>query len=85
MSPTRLREEALFADALALPLAQRGAFLAQACGANIDLLAHLVALVAAHESPESLQAPNGADHSPARTDEGTAKLPATARDDSTGS
>src|SRR5256885_15660515 len=50
------RQEALFADALAQPPAERGAFLAKACGANVDLLAHLVALVAAHEGPESLMA-----------------------------
>jgi hypothetical protein len=54
MSRTSTREEALFADALALPPAERGAFLAKMCGANVDLLAHLVALVAAHEGPESV-------------------------------
>ena len=52
------REEELFADALAQPPAQRGAFLAQACGADVDLLARLVALVAAHEGPESLMVPS---------------------------
>jgi eukaryotic-like serine/threonine-protein kinase len=50
------REEVLFTDALAQPPAERGAFLAKACGANVDLLAHLVALVAAHGGPESLMA-----------------------------
>ena len=57
MSHAPSREETLFADALALPPGERGAFLAQACGANVDLLAHLVALVAAHEGPESLVSP----------------------------
>jgi eukaryotic-like serine/threonine-protein kinase len=57
MSSIPSREEALFADALAQPPAQRGAFLAQACGDNLDLLCHLVALVAAHEGPESLMVP----------------------------
>src|SRR5688572_22807242 len=52
------REEQLFADALAQPPAKRGAFLAQACGADVGLLAHLVALVAAHEGPESLTSPS---------------------------
>src|SRR5687767_3501962 len=59
MSKIPTREEALFADALSRPAAQRGVFLAQACGSNVDLLAHLVALVAAHEGPESLM-PSGA-------------------------
>jgi serine/threonine protein kinase/tetratricopeptide (TPR) repeat protein len=54
MSSIPSREEALFADALAQPTAERGAFLAKACGANLDLLAHLVALLAAHDSGESL-------------------------------
>jgi hypothetical protein len=47
MSSIPSQEEALFAEALAQPPTERGAFLARACGANIDLLAHLVALVAA--------------------------------------
>jgi serine/threonine protein kinase len=54
MSRISSREEALFADALALPPAERGTFLAKACGANVDLLAHLVALVAAHDGPDTL-------------------------------
>jgi hypothetical protein len=54
MSRISSREEALFADALALPPAERGSFLAKACGADVDQLAHLVALVAAHEGPETL-------------------------------
>ena len=45
MSRHPSREESLFADALAQPPADRGAFLAKACGANVDLLAHLVALL----------------------------------------
>jgi eukaryotic-like serine/threonine-protein kinase len=48
--------EALFADALALPSAERGAFLARSCGTDADLLAHLLALVAAHDGTESLLA-----------------------------
>jgi hypothetical protein len=51
------REEYLFADALAQAPTQRGAFLAQACGDNLDLLAHLVALLAAHEGSESPMVP----------------------------
>jgi serine/threonine protein kinase len=57
MSTLFSRQESLFADALVLPPAQRGTFLAQACGDDLDLLAHLVALVAAHEGPESLIPP----------------------------
>ena len=57
MSRHPSREESLFADALAQPPADRGAFLAKACGANVDLLAHLVALVAAHEEPGSVLEP----------------------------
>jgi serine/threonine protein kinase/WD40 repeat protein len=57
MSRISSREELLFADALALPPAERGTFLAKACGENVDALAHLVALVAAHEGPESLVSP----------------------------
>ena len=53
-TPGPAHAEGLFADALALPPTERGSFLAQACGANVDLLAHLVALVAAHEGPETL-------------------------------
>ena len=48
--------EALFAEALALPAAERGTFLAKACGPDVDLLAHLVALVAAHEESDSILA-----------------------------
>lgn len=46
------REEALFADALEHPPADRGAFLAQACGADVSLLARLTTLLAAHEAPD---------------------------------
>jgi hypothetical protein len=69
MSRISSREESLFAGALALPPAERGTFLAQACGANVDLLAHLVALVAAHEGPESLMAGAPVPRAPARADE----------------
>ena len=54
MSRNSSQEEALFADALGQPPAQRGAFLAQACGDNLDLLGRNVALVAAR--PENLSA-----------------------------
>jgi tetratricopeptide (TPR) repeat protein len=54
MSRAPSREEALFVDALAQPPAERGAFLARACGANADLLAHVVALVAAHDGADSV-------------------------------
>ena len=57
MSKIPSREEALFADALAQPAAQRDAFLAQACGADAELLARLAALVAAHATPNSLADP----------------------------
>lgn len=44
----------MLSEALALPLAERGVFLARACGPNLDLLAHLVALLAAHEEPDNV-------------------------------
>jgi eukaryotic-like serine/threonine-protein kinase len=53
MQANSARDESLFADALALPASERGAFLAHACGANVDQLSQLVALVAAHENPDS--------------------------------
>jgi serine/threonine protein kinase/tetratricopeptide (TPR) repeat protein len=52
MKRMNTRSEALFADALARPPEERGRFLAGACGADVDLLAHLVAMVAAHETPD---------------------------------
>jgi serine/threonine protein kinase len=54
MSKISSREEALFADALAQPPTQRAAFLDQACNGDSPLLARLIALLAAHESPVSL-------------------------------
>ena len=71
MSRTSSREEALFADALVQPPAERSAFLAKACGANVELLAHLVALVAAREMPDSLL--HGSKPSRGRRYEGTPK------------
>jgi eukaryotic-like serine/threonine-protein kinase len=56
MSKIPSREEALFTDALALPRAERGAYLAQGCGGDFALLVRLVALVAAHEGKDSLLA-----------------------------
>jgi serine/threonine protein kinase len=47
-------KEALFADALALPPERRREFLAAACGAESALHAELVALIAAHEDPDSV-------------------------------
>jgi formylglycine-generating enzyme required for sulfatase activity/tRNA A-37 threonylcarbamoyl transferase component Bud32/cephalosporin-C deacetylase-like acetyl esterase len=44
----------MFSEALALPPAERAIFLAKACGTDVALLAELVALLAAHEEPESL-------------------------------
>ncbi|MDO8539430.1 MAG: protein kinase [Opitutaceae bacterium] len=49
--------ETLFSDALALPAAERGTFLAKACGSDVELLAQLVALVAAHGGPDSILEP----------------------------
>ncbi|MDO8538879.1 MAG: hypothetical protein Q7S40_00450 [Opitutaceae bacterium] len=60
MKTSSSRSEQLFADALAQPREERGSYLAAACGADVDLLAHLVALVAAHEGPESLMASSAA-------------------------
>jgi eukaryotic-like serine/threonine-protein kinase len=51
------REETLFADALDLPPSERGAFLAKACGADVNLLAHLVALIASHEGSDTILTP----------------------------
>src|SRR5262245_34287866 len=52
MSRMSSREEALFADALAQPPAERAAFLAKACGADVNLLSHLAALIVAHEGSD---------------------------------
>ncbi|HUR57609.1 MAG TPA: protein kinase [Opitutaceae bacterium] len=54
------RDEALFADALALPAAQREAFLARECGADLELLRRLRVLVAAHDHPANPLAPPAA-------------------------
>lgn len=47
-------QQAMLSEALSLPLAERGVFLARACGPDLDLLAHLVALIAAHEEPDNV-------------------------------
>ena len=49
--------EFLFSDALARPAAERGTFLARACGADVELLAQLVALMAAHNGPDTILDP----------------------------
>jgi serine/threonine protein kinase/tetratricopeptide (TPR) repeat protein len=54
MNPTTSRAEALFMDALALPLPQRAAFLDRACDGDTALRVRLNALLAAHESAASL-------------------------------
>src|SRR5687768_7982162 len=54
MNRAENRKEQLFAAALIQPSAARGSFLAKACGADVELLAQLSALIAAHEGPESL-------------------------------
>ena len=57
MNPSSEREEALFAAALAQPLAQRTAFLDQACADDPALRTRLTALLDAHAAPESVMAP----------------------------
>ena len=57
MTKNPTSKEALFTDALALPPAERGVFLAKACGADVELLSKLSALIAAHEGPDSLISP----------------------------
>ena len=54
MSTTSAREELLFADALARPPAERGAFLEQACRGDDALRTHLAGLLAAHDVPGSI-------------------------------
>ena len=56
MSRIPKREQALFADALERPTEERGAFLANACGADARLLARMLALLAAHDEPERILA-----------------------------
>src|SRR5688500_1213727 len=50
MNSVPSRAETLFTEALALTESERNAFLALACGDDIDLLAQLGELLAAHES-----------------------------------
>jgi tetratricopeptide (TPR) repeat protein len=54
MSPSSEREEALFAEALALPESERAAFLDRACDCDATLRARLAALLAAHAAPDSV-------------------------------
>ncbi len=56
MTPAQQREEALFAAALAKPLAERAAFLDGACHGAPALRTRLEALLAAHEQPDELLA-----------------------------
>ena len=55
MSGIPSQEEALFADAIAQPPADRGPYLAKACGANVELLARMAGLVAAHDGPNEAE------------------------------
>jgi serine/threonine protein kinase/tetratricopeptide (TPR) repeat protein len=57
MSEHASRKEALFAEALELPSAERRTFLAQACGTDCDLLDRLLELLAAHSRAEKLEPP----------------------------
>ena len=57
MNPSSEREEALFAEALDRPAAERGAFLDQACSDDSALRTRLTALLAAHDAPGSVLAP----------------------------
>ena len=52
MTPAQQREEAMFAAALAKPLAERVAFLDGACHGDPALRTRLEALLAAHEEPD---------------------------------
>ncbi|MDO8539969.1 MAG: protein kinase [Opitutaceae bacterium] len=56
MSPTPSRDEKLFADAIARPAHDRAAFLDGACNGDAVIRARILALIAAHEGPESLMA-----------------------------
>ena len=49
--------EAFFCDAVALLSADRGTFLAKACGADAALLSQMVALLTAHDGPDSILQP----------------------------
>jgi eukaryotic-like serine/threonine-protein kinase len=61
MNSTSSRAEALFMDALALPVAQRPAYLDHACDGDATLRARLNVLLAAHESAaQMLDAPAAA-------------------------
>ena len=50
-------EESIFAEALAKPPGDRGAYLDQACGGNAELLHRVLALLAAHEDSSFLEPP----------------------------
>jgi serine/threonine protein kinase/WD40 repeat protein len=55
-SGTPSLEETLFADALAQPDRERGAFLAKACGTDVAQLARITVLIAEHERTQTLLA-----------------------------
>src|SRR5688572_13516134 len=57
MSRIPSREEALFADALARSPAERGSFLAQACGADAALLARIAVTHCRARRPLTLREP----------------------------
>lgn len=57
MSQRISREEALFVDALALPEQERLSFLFRACETSPALRARVLALLAAHASPDTLAPP----------------------------
>ncbi|MSU49774.1 MAG: hypothetical protein EXS37_11930 [Opitutus sp.] len=54
MSRTPSRDEVVFADALLRPAHERAAFLDGACGDDDALRARIIALLAAHDGPESV-------------------------------
>ena len=57
MSAQTSRDEKLFADALAQPVHERAAFLDGACNGDVTLRARILALIAAHDGPQSLLVP----------------------------
>ncbi len=74
MSRIPSREEALFADALAQPPAQRGALLDDACGKDTEIRARLAALLAAHDGEESVMTSSPATRSASRFDQSSLAL-----------
>ncbi|MEO7414549.1 MAG: serine/threonine-protein kinase [Opitutaceae bacterium] len=58
MSSSSNREEEIFAAALALPVEERAAYLAQTCGGDLDLCKRIEALLRAHQaSPHFMESP----------------------------